>query len=98
LARRHSSSPLRRSGRRRARPVAPAEPDKEAPVVLDAVLGQALPNVMFEVVLEGGHKLIAYTAGRMRRYRIRLTPGDRIRVELSPYDLDRGRIVYRYRD
>jgi len=51
---------------------------------------QALPNVMFEVMLEGSHKLIAYVAGRMRRYRIRITPGDRIRVELSPYDLDRG--------
>ncbi|HEY8644129.1 MAG TPA: translation initiation factor IF-1 [Candidatus Dormibacteraeota bacterium] len=73
-------------------------PDKEAPVVFDAVVGQALPNVMFEVELEGGHKLIAYTAGRMRRFRVRITPGDRIRVELSPYDLDRGRIVYRYRD
>ena len=53
---------------------------------------------MFEVALESGHKLIAYAAGRMRRHRIRITPGDRIRVELSPYDLDRGRIVYRYRD
>ena len=66
--------------------------------MMDAVVGQALPNVMFEVELEGGHKLIAYTAGRMRRYRIRITPGDRIRVEMSPYDLGRGRIVYRYRD
>jgi translation initiation factor IF-1 len=53
---------------------------------------------MFEVEVEGGHKLIAYAAGRMRRYFIRITPGDRIRVELSPYDLTRGRIVYRYRD
>ena len=53
---------------------------------------------MFEVELENSHKLIAYAAGRMRRYRIRITPGDRIRIELSPYDLTRGRIVYRYRD
>ena len=98
LARRHSNSPLRRSGRRSSRPATPAQPDKEAPVVFDAVVGQALPNVMFEVELEGGHKAIAYAAGRMRRYRIRITPGDRIRVELSPYDLERGRIVYRYRD
>ena len=66
--------------------------------MLDAVVNEALPNVMFEVQLESGHKLIAYAAGRMRRFRIRITPGDRIRVELSPYDLDRGRIVYRYRD
>ena len=98
LARRHSTLPFRRSRRRSSRPAPPVEPDKEAPVVFDAIVGQALPNVMFEVMLEGGHKLIAYVAGRMRRYRIRITPGDRIRVELSPYDLDRGRIVYRYRD
>jgi translation initiation factor IF-1 len=72
---------------------------KEQAVVMDAVVSQALPNAMFEVeVAETGHKLIAYAAGRMRRYFIRITPGDRIRVELSPYDLTRGRIVYRYRD
>src|SRR5690349_7145035 len=65
---------------------------------MDAVVSQALPNAMFEVELENGHKLIAYAAGRMRRYFIRITPGDRIRVELSPYDLSRGRIVYRYRE
>ena len=59
---------------------------------------QALPNTMFEVELENNnHKLIAYAAGRMRRYRIRIIPGDRIRIELSPYDLNRGRIVYRYK-
>jgi len=67
---------------------------KEQAVVMDAVVAQALPNAMFE----NGHKLIAYAAGRMRRYFIRITPGDRIRVELSPYDLTRGRIVYRYRE
>jgi translation initiation factor IF-1 len=71
---------------------------KEAAVVMDATVSQALPNAMFEVELENGHKLIAYAAGRMRRYFIRITPGDRIRVELSPYDLTRGRIVYRYRE
>jgi translation initiation factor IF-1 len=71
---------------------------KEQVVVMDAVVSLALPNAMFEVEVEGGHKLIAYAAGRMRRYFIRITPGDRIRVELSPYDLTRGRIVYRYRD
>ena len=65
---------------------------------MDGVVTQALPNTMFEVELENGHKLIAYAAGRMRRYRIRITPGDRIRIELSPYDLTRGRVVYRYRD
>lgn len=98
MARRHSRAPFRLGGRGRARPATSAEPDKEAPVVFDAVVVEALPNVMFGVRLENGHALIAYAAGRMRRYRIRITPGDRVRVELSPYDLDRGRIIYRYRD
>jgi translation initiation factor IF-1 len=94
-----SSTPRR--GPRRARSPAVATDDgaqKEEAVVLDAIVTQALPNAMFEVQLENEHKLIAYAAGRMRRYFIRITPGDRIRVELSPYDLTRGRIVYRYRD
>ncbi len=52
---------------------------------------------MYKVSLEGGHEALAYTSGRMRRYRIRINPGDRVKVELSPYDLTRGRIVYRER-
>jgi translation initiation factor IF-1 len=93
------SSTPRRGPRRQARNrVTAPEQEKEQAVVMDAVVSQALPNAMFEVELENGHKLIAYAAGRMRRYFIRITPGDRIRVELSPYDLTRGRIVYRYRD
>ena len=59
--------------------------------------GEALGGGMFRVGLDNGHELIAYTAGKMRRYRIRVNPGDRIKVELSPYDLNRGRIVYRYK-
>ena len=47
-------------------------------------------------MLDNGHETLAYTAGRLRRFRIRIYPGDRIKVEISPYDLDRGRIVYRY--
>ena len=56
---------------------------------------EALGGGMFRVSLEGGHELIAYTAGKMRRYRIRMAPGDRINVQVSAYDLSRGRIVYR---
>jgi translation initiation factor IF-1 len=67
-------------------------------VVSDGTISEALPNVTFKVVLEGGHTLIAHAAGRLRRYRIRMTPGDRVRLEMSPYDLTRGRIVYRYRE
>ena len=52
---------------------------------------------MFKVQLDNGHETLGYTAGKMRRHRIRILPGDRIRLELSPYDLNRGRITYRYR-
>jgi translation initiation factor IF-1 len=92
------SSTPRRGPRRPPKARANTDQEKEQAVVMDAVVSQALPNAMFEVELENGHKLIAYAAGRMRRYFIRITPGDRIRVELSPYDLTRGRIVYRYRE
>jgi translation initiation factor IF-1 len=94
-----SSTPRRGPRRQRSQTRSTdGEVQKEEAVVLDAVVTQALPNAMFEVQLENEHRLIAYAAGRMRRYFIRITPGDRIRVELSPYDLSRGRIVYRYRD
>lgn len=56
---------------------------------------ESLRNRMYRIRLENGHEMIGYTAGRMKRYRIRIMLGDRVRVELSPYDLDRGRIVYR---
>ena len=52
---------------------------------------------MYRIQLDNGHETLGYTAGRMRRYRIRIAPGDRIKIELSPYDLERGRIVYRER-
>jgi len=58
---------------------------------------EALRNGMFRIALDNGHETLGYTAGKMRRHRIRIFPGDRIRVELSAYDLTRGRIVYRYR-
>jgi translation initiation factor IF-1 len=53
---------------------------------------------MYRIALAGGHEALGYTSGKMRRYRIRIVPGDRVRVELSPYDLARGRIVYRERN
>ena len=56
---------------------------------------ESLRNRMFRVRLDNGHEMLAYTSGRMKRYRIRMLLGDRVRIELSPYDLDRGRIVYR---
>lgn len=56
---------------------------------------EALRSRQFRIRLDNGHEIIAYTSGRMSRYRIRMGPGDRVRVEVSAYDLDRGRIVYR---
>ena len=56
---------------------------------------EALPNQMFKVELENGHMITAYTGGKMRQFRIRLVPGDKVRVEMTPYDLDRGRITFR---
>jgi translation initiation factor IF-1 len=67
-------------------------------VAFDGEVVEALPNTMFRVQLENGHPVLAHLAGKMRRFRIRVLPGDRVRVEVSPYDLDRGRIVYRYKD
>jgi len=58
---------------------------------------EALRSGMFRIKLDDGHETLGYTAGKMRRYRIRILPGDRVRVELSPYDLTRGRIVFRHR-
>ncbi|MGI6784668.1 MAG: translation initiation factor IF-1 [Aminivibrio sp.] len=58
---------------------------------------EPLPNAMFRVELDNGHKLLAHVSGKMRLHFIRILPGDRVLVEISPYDLDRGRIIYRYK-
>lgn len=70
---------------------------KEEKIELEGEVVEALRNRNFRVALDNGHEMIGYSAGRMRRYRIRIVPGDRVTVELSPYDLTRGRIVYRHR-
>ena len=70
----------------------------EEKVELEGQIEEALGNGMYRVALDNGHATLGYVAGKMRRYRIRVLPGDRIKVELSPYDLTRGRIVFRYRD
>jgi translation initiation factor IF-1 len=72
---------------------------KEEKVEIDGEVIEALRAGMYRVVLErGGHEVLAYTAGKMRKFRIRIVVGDQVRVELSPYDLTRGRIVYRARN
>ena len=58
---------------------------------------EALPGTQFKVELDNGHEILAYLSGKMRRYYIRILLGDRVKVEISPYDLNRGRIVYRYK-
>ena len=68
---------------------------KEEPVEVEGVVAETLPNAMFRVELEGGHKVLAHVSGRMRMHYIKILPGDRVKLELSPYDLTRGRIVYR---
>ncbi len=69
--------------------------EKEPKIQLEGEVLESFRSGMYRVGLENGHETLAYTAGRMRRYRIRINPGDRVTVELSPYDLARGRIVYR---
>jgi translation initiation factor IF-1 len=64
---------------------------------MEGEVTEALRNGMFRIKLDNGHETIGYTAGKMRRFRIRIMLGDRVKVELSPYDLNRGRIVYRYK-
>ncbi len=64
---------------------------------MEGEITEALRGGRFRITLENGHPMLGYTAGKMKRYRIRMAPGDRVKVELSPYDLDRGRIVFRVR-
>ena len=68
---------------------------KEESVRVDAVVREALPNATFRVEIEGGHQVLAHISGKMRMHFIRILPGDRVTVEMSPYDLSRGRIVHR---
>lgn len=68
---------------------------KEEPIRLEAVVKEALPNAMFRVELPNGHRVLAHVSGKMRMNFIRILPGDRVTIEMSPYDLTRGRIVYR---
>ena len=70
---------------------------KEEPITVQAVITEALPNARFRAKLESGHLVLAHASGRMRRHYIRITPGDKVTLELSPYDLTKGRIVYRER-
>lgn len=68
---------------------------KEEAIEVEAIVVEPLPNAMFRVRLDNGHQVLAHISGKMRKHFIRILPGDKVKVELSPYDLNRGRIVYR---
>ncbi|MFO0774113.1 MAG: translation initiation factor IF-1 [Nitrospiraceae bacterium] len=70
---------------------------KEDVIEVQGTVYETLPNAMFRVELENGHKLLAHISGKMRMHFIRILPGDKVTVELSPYDLTRGRITYRFK-
>lgn len=68
---------------------------KQDVIEMEGTIEEALPNAMFRVELENGHKVLAHISGKMRKHFIKILPGDKVKVELSPYDLTRGRITYR---
>ena len=68
---------------------------KEEPIEVEGTIKEALPNAMFKVELDNGYEVLGYISGKMRKHYIRILPGDRVKIQLSPYDLTRGRIVYR---
>jgi len=70
---------------------------KEEAITVNGIVKEPLPNAMFKVELENGHVVLAHISGKMRMHNIRILPGDRVSLELSPYDLNRGRITYRYK-
>ena len=70
---------------------------KEEQIEMEGTIVETLPNTMFRVELENGHEIIAHTAGKMRKNRIRVLAGDKVQVEMTPYDLTKGRINYRYK-
>lgn len=68
---------------------------KEDTIEIEGKVIEALPNAMFRVELDNGHKILAYISGKMRMHYIKILPGDKVKVELTPYDLEKGRIIYR---
>ena len=83
-------------GRRRTPP--PAPPPKQNKIEVEGVVREPLPNATFRVELANGHEVLAHLAGKMRQHHIRVLRGDRVLVELSEYDLTRGRVVYRFKN
>jgi translation initiation factor IF-1 len=84
----HSEPPLDQTG---------SMANKEEAIEVEGTVLEALPNTMFRVQLDNQHEVLAHISGKMRMHYIRILPGDRVKVELSPYDLQRGRITYRFK-
>jgi translation initiation factor IF-1 len=70
---------------------------KDDVIVIDGIVDEALPNAMFRVKLDNGHIVLCHISGKMRMHYIRILPGDKVKVELTPYSLDKGRITHRYK-
>lgn len=70
---------------------------KQSSIKIDGTILEALPNATFRVVLENGHEVLAHISGKMRMHYIKILPGDKVAIEMSPYDLSKGRIVFRYK-
>lgn len=85
------------SGHAKKKEHAQPQKKKEEAIEVEGTVVESLPNAMFRVELETGHKVLAHISGKMRMHFIRILPGDKVIVELSPYDLSRGRIIYRYK-
>ena len=96
MARGHNRNRPEKRKRREDRAAATATPKEEA-IEVEGTIVEPLPNAMFRVELANGHKVLAHVSGKIRMHFIRILPGDRVLVELSPYDLTHGRITYRYK-
>lgn len=104
MARRKGRRPPRRSAKKRVltaeerqKRADRAGNQKEEAITVEGTITEALPNVMFRIDLDNGHEILGHISGKMRKHYIRILPGDRVTVELSAYDLSRGRITYRHR-
>ena len=93
----------KRSDRKKALIISASSKSDDTPkssdkaVEVEGTVRESLPNAMFKVTLDNGFEVLAHVSGRMRKFFIRILPGDKVRLELSPYDLTRGRITYRYK-
>ena len=93
----HAASDRRARGQTELQRSAEDMPKKDGAIEIEGTVVESLPNAFFRVELDNGHKVLAHISGKMRMHYIRILPDDRVVVELSPYDLSRGRIVYRYK-